>query len=584
VRLRIIGGAALVAVGVALLALATRGTAAVAAIAAAGLALQGALRGASAARRRARGAARGDWLPDAAAAGALVAAAAGALAWRAAPVRGLAAVLAAGLAVHGVVSAVAAVRGSRPDRAVGVMGGLAALAAAVLAVAWPRLSVFVLALVVGGWLVATGLATVAAALRRRVTPRVPRGVRRAVRALATAGALVVALLAVAGTAWVYRGDARVAPDGFYDPPAGVPAEPGRLLRSEPLERGVPEGLRAWRILYTTTDGEGRAQVASGVVLAPPTQATGGRTGDGSPVIAVGHGTTGVVPRCAPSLAAEPFADGASAALERLVRDGWVGVMSDYVGLGTAGPHAYLVGPDAAHHVLDAVRAARELDGTALADDVVVWGHSQGGHAALWTGLLAPTYAPDVALRGVAAFAPATDLTSLAVDLAPTAIGKLVAAYLVASWDEVFPELGLRAQVPRGYAGVVDRIADHCFLGRDVLAAFAAATQLTSEVLPRSALEGGLGELLAAETPSGEIDVPVLLAQGDADLLVLPGQQRRFVADWCAGGQAVDYREYPGLDHLSLVAADSPLTEELVAWTRDRVAGVPATSLPASCQS
>lgn len=55
-RLRIIGGAALVAVGVALLALATRGTAAVAAIAAAGLALQGALRGASAARRRARGA------------------------------------------------------------------------------------------------------------------------------------------------------------------------------------------------------------------------------------------------------------------------------------------------------------------------------------------------------------------------------------------------------------------------------------------------------------------------------------------------------------------------------------------------
>src|SRR5690606_16853591 len=141
--------------------------------------------------------------------------------------------------------------------------------------------------------------------------------------------------------------------------------------------------------------------------APPTQATGGRTGDGSPVIAVGHGTTGVVPRCAPSLAAEPFADGASAALERLVRDGWVGVMSDYVGLGTAGPHAYLVGPDAAHHVLDAVRAARELDGTALADDVVVWGHSQGGHAALWTGLLAPTYAPDVALRGVAAFAPAT---------------------------------------------------------------------------------------------------------------------------------------------------------------------------------
>jgi len=31
------------------------------------------------------------------------------------------------------------------------------------------------------------------------------------------------------------------------------------------------------------------------------------------------------------------------------------------------------------------------------DDTVVWGHSQGGHAALWTGILAPTYAPEIAI-------------------------------------------------------------------------------------------------------------------------------------------------------------------------------------------
>ena len=116
------------------------------------------------------------------------------------------------------------------------------------------------------------------------------------------------------------------------------------------------------------------------------------------------------------------------------------------------------------------------------------------------------------------------------------------------------------------------------LGRLLVSSGMLSQQALDEVLTLQRTDGRrLGELLAAETPSGEIDVPVLLAQGDADLLVLPGQQRRFVADWCAGGQAVDYREYPGLDHLSLVAADSPLTEELVAWTRDRVAGVPATS-------
>jgi hypothetical protein len=40
---------------------------------------------------------------------------------------------------------------------------------------------------------------------------------------------------------------------------------------------------------------------------------------------------------------------------------------------------------------------------------VVSGH--GGHAALWTGILAPTYAPDVTLDGVAALAPAGNLPS-----------------------------------------------------------------------------------------------------------------------------------------------------------------------------
>jgi len=35
---------------------------------------------------------------------------------------------------------------------------------------------------------------------------------------------------------------------------------------------------------------------------------------------------------------------------------------------------------------------------------VVWGHSQGGHASLWTGILRPRYAPDVAIVGLAGIA------------------------------------------------------------------------------------------------------------------------------------------------------------------------------------
>ena len=71
--------------------------------------------------------------------------------------------------------------------------------------------------------------------------------------------------------------------------------------------------------------------------------------------------------------------------------------------------------------------------------------------------------------------------------------------------------------------------------------------------------------------------PLLVAQGDADPLVLPAMQRQWVAARCAAGQQLDVRSYPGLDHLSLVAADSPLTPVLVAWAQARLAGDPARS-------
>ena len=42
----------------------------------------------------------------------------------------------------------------------------------------------------------------------------------------------------------------------------------------------------------------------------------------------------------------------------------------------------------------------------------VWGHSQGAHAALWTGEIAAGYAPELQLKGVAAAAPPTNLAVL----------------------------------------------------------------------------------------------------------------------------------------------------------------------------
>jgi pimeloyl-ACP methyl ester carboxylesterase len=57
-------------------------------------------------------------------------------------------------------------------------------------------------------------------------------------------------------------------------------------------------------------------------------------------------------------------------------------------------------------VLDAARAARQLDGAGAGGRVVLAGHSEGGHAVLWAAELATSYAPELQVTGVAALAPA----------------------------------------------------------------------------------------------------------------------------------------------------------------------------------
>jgi hypothetical protein len=46
---------------------------------------------------------------------------------------------------------------------------------------------------------------------------------------------------------------------------------------------------------------------------------------------------------------------------------------------------------------------------------VVWGRSQGGHSALWTGIIGPRYTPDIKIVGVAAIAPAANMTNIPKD-------------------------------------------------------------------------------------------------------------------------------------------------------------------------
>jgi hypothetical protein len=66
-------------------------------------------------------------------------------------------------------------------------------------------------------------------------------------------------------------------------------------------------------------------------------------------------------------------------------------------------------------------------------------------------------------------------------------------------------------------------------------------------------------------------VPLLIAQGLNDHLVLPSMQRSYVNRLCHSGQSVEYRTYRRRDHLSLLWPGSRLVPYLLAWTQARLA-------------
>lgn len=379
--------------------------------------------------------------------------------------------------------------------------------------------------------------------------------------------LVGILALLIGAWWLAR---PTSPDSFYDASAKQGAQAGTLLQQDAFVRGVPTNAQAWRILYTTTRPDGSAALASAIVMASRTADDGPR-----PVIAWTHGTTGVAEGCAPSLLGDPFAN--VPALSKLIDKGWLYVATDYVGQGTPGPHPYLIGEGEARSALDAIRAARQMETVQAGEDSVVWGHSQGGHAALWTGIVAPSYAPEIKLLGIAAVAPASDLRPMLKSLHAKPIGRIMSSFVLHSYAASYPDISPDAYVSGWKSWLASDIADRCLAGRAALFSVAEALLAGGSLFTQTPTDGPFGERLEQNTPNQLLPQPLLIAQGLADDLVQPDIQNQFVKARCEAGQELEYRTYSGQDHLSIVALGSPLTQDLVQWTNDRFNQVPFTN-------
>jgi pimeloyl-ACP methyl ester carboxylesterase len=262
--------------------------------------------------------------------------------------------------------------------------------------------------------------------------------------------------------------------------------------------------------------------------------------------------------------------------DRIVTAGWVVVATDYSFAEKAGPHPYLIGEGEARAALDSVRAARQMPELILDKRMVVWGHSQGGHAALWTSIIAPRYAPDLEIRGVVAIAPAANIKKiLAMNVEAD---KRFGPYLALSYSRFYPDITFeQALRPEALDAARQIVNLCCFLppeDQERIAALAATFDGPALATNWSkALQARLDE----NTPDGLITAPVVIAQGLSDVIVSSSVTDAYVEERCAAGQRLEYWTFAGRDHITIVQPGTPLEELLIKWTTARFANEPQAS-------
>lgn len=326
------------------------------------------------------------------------------------------------------------------------------------------------------------------------------------------------------------------------------------MKSESVTPPTTNSL-AWRVMYTSTGERDQPIVVTGLIIAP----TGDAPGEGRPVVAWAHPTTGIRDECSPSRQPNPFSS--IMGLNEFLDAGWIVTATDYQGLGTDGPHPYLDGVSEAHAVIDITRAAVTLQDAHASKKWAVFGHSQGGQAALFAGQLATTYGPDLELRAVVAAAPSGDLITQINEKWTTEAYGFIDSYLVTSWQETFHFDPTPVLSPHGASGVAT-IAAECVLGGSK-----AADQRLTEIFDTDPAVGNPAVTNAITTtapwrtqliknsPAGTIPVPTLLTQGTADSVISPSSTAALDAQYRANGTVVTLQLLAGVPH-TLAGYDS----------------------------
>ena len=153
------------------------------------------------------------------------------------------------------------------------------------------------------------------------------------------------------------------------------------------------------------------------------------------------------------------------AVEEALARGWVVVGSDYSGRGAGRPLPLPRSARARRAPASTRSALRgQLEDLRLSSDVVVWGHSQGGHAALWTEPVAADYAPELRILGTAALAPVTDPLGMAHELTErdaSAELSILVSWVLVPYADLYPDVDVEDYVATSGRAIVREMTQRC---------------------------------------------------------------------------------------------------------------------------
>ncbi|MCM6775479.1 lipase family protein [Nocardia sp. CDC159] len=325
------------------------------------------------------------------------------------------------------------------------------------------------------------------------------------------------------------------------------SQPGDLVRLDALPVGWGGMDRGYKLTYRTVALDGRPTTATGLIFLPDGHAPDG----GWPIVAWDHGTNGLAPRCGlTSSAGAPYD---APALRRVNRAGYAAVAPDYLGLSPESPgvHPYQNTRTEATVTIDLVRAARR----AFADLSTRWavmGVSQGGGAALSTGHLAATYAPELDFRATAALAPASHIEQLmrlarpGMPAVPALNGMTgVVAAVLAGMSANSSGFDIGSYLPPEGRRIVAEISTRCVAEWPATVGDRSLGELLARPLDDPAALAFLHAYLAI--PTGGYRQPVFIGQGVADTSVPLPLTLALLAEFAAAGTRYEFATFDA-DH------------------------------------